>query len=48
VPRYRSRAAPDLRRPGSIATALANTPHHVTIVCDGTDCNVDYFDVTCN
>ena len=31
-----------------IASALANTPHHVTIVCDGTDCNVDFFDVTCN
>ena len=27
---------------------LANTPHHVTSVCDRTDCNVDYFDVTCN
>jgi hypothetical protein len=31
-----------------VASGLANIEHHVSIVCEGNDCNVDYFDVTCN
>jgi hypothetical protein len=31
-----------------VASGLANTEHQVSIVCEGADCNVDYFAVTCN
>jgi len=31
-----------------VASGLANIEHHVSIVCEGNDCNVDYLDVSCN
>jgi len=30
-----------------VASGLANTEHHVSIVCEGAGCAIDYFDVTC-
>lgn len=31
-----------------VASGLANTQHHVSVVCEGAGCSIDYFDVTCN
>jgi hypothetical protein len=30
-----------------VASGPANTEHHVSVVCEGNSCSIDYFDVTC-